>query len=73
METMVTKNREAATSGYCHYCGKTHYLKQGRAGEYCLELIKALEENRRIDIHITACTIPPKQAFVQWIYPASEM
>ena len=49
---MITKNIESATSGYCHYCGRTHYLKQGRAREHCLELIKTLEEKMRIDFHL---------------------
>ena len=49
---MITENIESASSGYCHSCGKTHYLKQGKAREYCLELIQKLEENGRIDFEI---------------------
>ncbi len=49
---MINKNIESASSGYCRSCGKTHYLKQGKARDYCLELMKTLEKYGRIDFHV---------------------
>jgi len=49
---MSVKDIESACSGYCHFCGKTHYLEQDRAKEYCLELMKTLEKQGRIDFDL---------------------
>ena len=57
---MNLNNTEPACSGYCHQCRKTHYLKQGRARECCLELIKTLEQNGRIDINSPARNTDPR-------------
>jgi len=57
---MITKNIESASSGYCRFCGKTHYLEQGKAGEYCLSLMKTLEENGRIDFHVPEQEADPR-------------
>ena len=48
---MIVENIESACSGYCRSCSKTHYLEQGKAKHYCLELMITLEKYRRIDIH----------------------
>jgi hypothetical protein len=53
---------ESATSGYCGFCGKTHYLKQGKSRAYCLELMKTLEENGRIDFHVREQEANPRLA-----------
>lgn len=53
-------NIESASLGYCYSCGKTHYLEQGRAKEYCLELMKTLEENGRIDFVIPEYKANPR-------------
>jgi hypothetical protein len=49
---MISKAIEFASSGYCAYCGKTHYLKQDKAREHCLVLMKTLEEYGRLDFLI---------------------
>ena len=49
---MNIKKIESSCSGYCPSCGRTHYLEQGNARDYCLELMETLEENGRIDIDI---------------------
>ncbi|MGD9160939.1 MAG: hypothetical protein PVG39_21150 [Desulfobacteraceae bacterium] len=49
---MIIKQNESSCSGYCQACGRTHYLKQGKARDYCLELMETLEEKKRIDIDI---------------------
>lgn len=59
-EIMITKNIESASSGYCHFCGKTHYLEQGKSREYCLGLMKTLEENGRLDFHIPEQEADPR-------------
>lgn len=48
---MISNSDIPYCSGFCPDCGSIHSLKQGRAGEYCLELMKILEEKGRIDIH----------------------
>ncbi len=48
---MSIENIESACAGYCRCCGKIHYLEQGRARGYCLELMAELEKNGRIDLH----------------------
>jgi len=57
---MYTKTIEWATSGYCTYCGKVHYLKQGRAKKYCLELIQTLEAYGRLDFHVADQDADPR-------------
>jgi len=57
---MITKNIETASSGYCHFCSKTHRLEQGKARGYCLELMKTLEENGRIDFHVPERNADPR-------------
>ncbi len=57
---MNNKNKESASSGHCCFCGKTHYLEQGRAREHCLELMKTLEDSRRIDLHVPAHEANPR-------------
>jgi hypothetical protein len=57
---MITKNIESASSGYCNFCGKTHYLEQGHAREHCLSLMKTLEENGRIDFHVPEQEADPR-------------
>lgn len=49
-----------ATSGYCSFCGKAHSLGQGQAKKYCLELIKTLEKNGRLDFHIPELEADPR-------------
>lgn len=50
----------SATSGYCHACGTTHSLEQGRARAYCLELIETLEAHGRIDLHVAEKDANPR-------------
>ncbi len=57
---MLNKTIESATTGYCGFCGQTHYLARGKAGAHCLELMKTLEENGRIDIHAPAREADPR-------------
>jgi hypothetical protein len=57
---MITNNIESASSGYCRSCGKTHYLEQGKAREYCIVLMKTLEENGRIDFHVPEQEADPR-------------
>ncbi|MBU3948380.1 MAG: hypothetical protein KJ826_09200 [Proteobacteria bacterium] len=57
---MMTKTIESASSGYCSFCGETHSLEQGKAREYCLELMKTLEEKGRIDFHIPEQHMDPR-------------
>ena len=57
---MRIENIESACLGYCRYCGKIHYLEQGSAREYCLELMAALEENGRIDFHVPEQEADPR-------------
>ena len=59
---MITKTieSESATWGYCGFCGKTHYLEQGKAREYCVELLKTLEKNGRLDFHISEREADPR-------------
>jgi hypothetical protein len=40
-------------SGYCAKCGREHYLFQGTAYAYCLELIRTLEREKRIDFDVS--------------------
>lgn len=51
---------ESVISGYCRSCGKIHYLGQGRAKGYCLELMKTLEANGRIDFHVPEQEADPR-------------
>ncbi len=48
----VTRAIEPATSGYCSFCGKTHFLEQGRAKRCCTELMKTLEKSGRLDFNL---------------------
>ncbi|MBU1055843.1 MAG: hypothetical protein KKC46_18750 [Proteobacteria bacterium] len=57
---MITKTIESASSGYCRSCGKTHSIKQGKAKEYCFELMKTLEEKGRIDFHVPEQQADPR-------------
>ena len=43
---------KSASHGYCRSCGKDHYINQGNARQYCLELMKTLEDAGRIDFHV---------------------
>jgi len=36
--------------GYCEQCGEVHSLGEGNAREHCIELMRELEEHRRIDL-----------------------
>ena len=40
---------ETSCSGYCINCNKEHYLIEGTAHKYCLDLIAKLEKENRID------------------------
>ena len=51
---MDDKNKKTAISVHCRFCGKTHYLEQGKARDHCLDLMKTLEDSRRIDLHVPA-------------------
>lgn len=53
----MDKTITPVTSGYCRFCSETHYLNQGMAKNYCLELMNTLEEKGRIDF-----TVPEKEA-----------
>jgi hypothetical protein len=57
---MTLKTIESVSSGYCHFCGKTHYLEMGTSREHCLALMKTLEENGRIDFHIPERDADPR-------------
>lgn len=57
---MISKTIESAISGYCGFCGKAHYLEQGKAGEYCVELMKTLEKNGRLDFHLPEREADPR-------------
>ncbi len=41
----------SSCSGYCVRCGQVHSLPSGRAEKYCLELMKVLEEKKRVDLY----------------------
>ncbi len=57
---MLNKSTESATSGYCGFCEKAHYLEQGMAREYCIELMKTLEVNGRLDFNIPEREADPR-------------
>lgn len=57
---MITNTVESSSSGYCRFCGKVHYLGQGKAREHCLELMKTLEQNGRIDFHVPEQEADPR-------------
>jgi hypothetical protein len=59
-KAMTAENIESTSYGYCSSCGKIHYLKQGRAREYCLELMKMLEEKGRIDLDVPGHEADPR-------------
>jgi hypothetical protein len=48
---LLDQDIESSTYGYCYSCNSIHYLKQGNAREYCLDLMNTLEEKGTIDIH----------------------
>lgn len=56
----MTKPVEAVNSGYCAFCRKTHYLAQGQAKQYCIELVKTLEKSGRIDFDVPAQEADPR-------------
>jgi hypothetical protein len=56
----MNKKDTAASSGHCRFCGKTHYLEEGKARKYCLALMKTLEENGRIDFHVPEQEADPR-------------
>ena len=56
----MIKTIESAISGYCHLCGKTHYLGQGNARDYCLHLMKTLEKMGRIDLDVPEQEAAPR-------------
>jgi len=45
-----TSENKITAKGYCKSCGKEHFLFEGNARKYCLELMKELEEKKRIDL-----------------------
>jgi hypothetical protein len=57
---LIKQELESATYGYCYSCGSIHYLKQGNAKEYCLDLMNTLVEEGRIDIHVPANAADPR-------------
>jgi hypothetical protein len=57
---LITETMESSLSGYCGVCGQTHHLAQGKAGAHCLELMKTLEHNGRIDFHVPAQDAHPR-------------
>jgi hypothetical protein len=57
---MLSRTIQPATSGYCDFCGKIHSLEQDKARAHCLELMKTLEANGRIDFHVPAQEADPR-------------
>jgi hypothetical protein len=51
---------ESSTYGYCYSCSSIHYLKQGNAKEYCLDLMNTLERKGTIDIHASTGEADPR-------------
>ena len=47
-------------NGYCIKCGKEHCLIEGIARKYCLELMRKLEKEKRIDIDTCAENADPE-------------
>lgn len=60
MEIMNIEDIESGFSVHCTVCGKTHYLEQTGAREYCQDLMKTIEEKGRIDIHVTEREADPR-------------
>lgn len=46
--------------GFCVSCKETHNLEQGNARKHCLDLMRTLEENGRIDFEQPACDADPR-------------
>lgn len=49
-----------ACSGYCAACGKEHMLGHGMARDYCLELMRELDEKKRIDLSASDQNADPR-------------
>jgi hypothetical protein len=57
---MTKTTIESPSSGYCRSCGKIHSLPQGKARGHCLELMKTLEENGRVDFFVPEQEADPR-------------
>lgn len=57
---MNIKDIEPVCSGFCSYCDKYHFLEQGKARDYCLDLMKTLEECGRIDFDVSEQCADPR-------------
>ncbi len=51
---------KSASNGYCKSCGKSHYIKQGMAKKYCLDLMQTMENSGRIDFNLPEKDADPR-------------
>ncbi|NQZ59607.1 MAG: hypothetical protein HRT88_19320 [Lentisphaeraceae bacterium] len=48
----MTHPRDEACAGYCRHCDEIHFLGEGNSRQHALELMKVLEEKKRIDLTV---------------------
>ncbi len=56
----MTPRETISCSGFCTRCGREHTLHAGPAHDACRELMRALESEGRIDLHVPAAEADPR-------------
>ncbi len=56
---LTTIMQKSSCSGYCRRCGRDHALAEGQARHCCLELMRDLENKKRIDLSVPDAEADP--------------